>query len=265
MRPMGEPHPNIRSRVDYRVERPGLAGLFLRARPGGDGTAYRLDPRLVDPGPFSKWDLRRTPRGLTMVGRLPLGSMYAILGVLAVALIVIWSLCGAGILGLGDAIFWSIVPGVGLAGGSFGLSLARKHKDRRGVVLAYDAHSRGLEVHGEGVDLDRVEAVERVAVAHGARTTYRKQRQVTFSTAVHLVLRERLDDPEASDPSSLEPGVRFRVVAVTALGLSRHGPAIAERIGKPYRRTHLGVVATHQVIEDEASAEAARERFFRDG
>lgn len=205
-----------------------------------------MDPDLADPGNFSKWRLRTTPRGLQMIGTIPFTSIVVVFVICIVAVVAIWVLYFAGVIvHLGDAIMYSIVPGIGVAGVGYGLRIRMSQMDRKDIVLDYDAHAGKLLVHGEEIEPEHIEAVERIGISVGMMASYhegsRRGRGGSYTSRVHLVLRERLYDRSAQHPTSNEPGIRFRAIACTSVGLRGFGRKIADRLGVPYRKTHLGV------------------------
>lgn len=224
----------------------GVASVVLGTWERGE-TAYRPDPHLADPALVSKWRIVRTPRSLRMVGTLPVGTMWIIAAVCVALLVGAWTLAATGVISVSTAVFASLVPGLGLVGIGFAAPLMlREARRRRAVVLEHDAITGRLTVHGESVDAHRVEAVERVSFAvedPSMQQLGRDGRGRAYTSRVHLVLRECLDDASAADPTSGRPGVRYRVIACAGLGLRGHGPRIAERLGVPYETASLGTLA----------------------
>ncbi|MEO1129718.1 MAG: hypothetical protein AAFX05_08445 [Planctomycetota bacterium] len=231
----------------------GAAAFLFGTRPSGATSYTPVDPEMQDPALVSKWFIKTTPRTLQMIGTLPILSFVVLAIFLSIVLITLWTLVALSIIRVSTAVFGSIIPllcltSLGL-GGRLLLSEARR---RRRVVLEHDAISGRLTLHGRELDAGAIDAVERVDftitnsgwdmahLAHQAEDALNAERGTSSTTRIHLILRERLDDSDAIDPTSLQPGIRFHVVACTHLGLRRHGKRLATRLGVPYETSSLG-------------------------
>jgi len=233
----------------------GPAATLLGTRERGQ-TDYIPDPDLVDPASVSKWRFERTPRVFRMIGGLPLATFFIIFGVLLALLLGLVTAATTGLLSWGNAIVGGIIPAIALVA----LALAARFmipeaRRRRCVVLEHDATTGKLTVHADPIDAAKVEAVERVSFTIGKRGVVvargPNKTGTDYTTGVHLGLRERLDDEHAQDPTSVTPGIRYRVVACAHLGLKSHGRRIADRLGVEYTTASLGAIV-HDATGKEA-------------
>jgi len=229
-----------------RLKTTGLGSRFaefiFRTAPRGD-TAYIPDPFRADPAHVSKWSFESTPTTLRMIGKLP-ASVFVGLALVVASVPTIVVLWITGVMPLVFAIPLLILLTIVVIGiGKLLPRIIAEHKRRVAVVLEHDEAARSLTLHGESIDPGRIDAVERVRFATGlqGRDLHGvEQKGTSFTTRVHLLLRERLDNTTESHPTSLEPGVRFHIVACSHVGLRPHGRTIAERLGVPFHDVSIG-------------------------
>jgi hypothetical protein len=224
----------------------GAATYLFGTHPSGATRYTPLDPEMADPARVSKWFIKTTPRTLQMIGTLPIKSFFAIAIFLVIVLGTLWTLVALGVISVSTAVFGSFIPIIALIGIGFSARpLLREARRRRRVVLEHDAISGRLVVHGTEIDAGAVDAVERVDFTitnsgFDLANSRHSGRGTSSNSRIHLLLRERLDDANAIDPTSLQPGLRFHVIACTHLGLRSHGRQIAARLGVPYETSGLG-------------------------
>ena len=183
-----------------------------KLRPGEwSTTGYRAE---LETPRFSWWRRERDGTIERFVGRTP--RWIVGVGLIAVAV---------GLLaGLALAVGWIplvwLVPTIVLAfmlvvAGLANAVSAKKRGSAHGweiEVIVFDREAGTLFVNGEESVVSAIDGIERVRFAVLSTGTGHGARHWNYHS--HLVARERIDDPAGVGENSIEPGVRFRLIAV---------------------------------------------------